>query len=71
MATKVRILPRAMIFGLSADVAPTLRVRRSGSRPKRRDSAGIRATLAQLVEQRFCKAKVPGSNPGGGSSSNL
>ncbi len=25
------------------------------------------ATLAQLVEQRFCKAKVPGSNPGGGS----
>ena len=26
------------------------------------------ATLAQLVEQRFCKAKVPGPNPGGGSS---
>ena len=25
------------------------------------------ATLAQLVEQRFCKAKVPGPNPGGGS----
>ena len=26
------------------------------------------AALAQLVEQRFCKAKVPGSSPGGGSS---
>lgn len=26
-----------------------------------------RATLAQLVEQCFRKAKVPGSNPGGGS----
>lgn len=26
------------------------------------------ATLAQLVEQRFRKAKVPGSIPGGGSS---
>ena len=25
------------------------------------------ATLAQLVEQCFRKAKVPGSNPGGGS----
>ncbi len=27
-----------------------------------------RATLAQLVEQHFCKVKVPGPNPGGGSS---
>ena len=26
-----------------------------------------RATLAQLVEQCFRKAKVPGTNPGGGS----
>lgn len=25
------------------------------------------ATLAQLVEQHFCKVKVPGPNPGGGS----
>ena len=28
------------------------------------------AALAQLVEQRFCKAKVPGSSPGGGSEMN-
>src|SRR3989344_2980993 len=27
----------------------------------------VNATLAQLVEQRFCKAKVPSSNLGGGS----
>ena len=27
-----------------------------------------RATLAQLVEQHFCKVKVPGSIPGGGST---
>ena len=27
----------------------------------------IIATLAQLVEQRFCKAKVPSSSLGGGS----
>ena len=25
------------------------------------------ATLAQLVEQHFCKVTVPGSSPGGGS----
>ena len=37
--------------------------RRSGS-----DSPWVhKATLAQLVEQCFRKAKVPGSNPGGGS----
>jgi hypothetical protein len=29
------------------------------------------ATLAQLVEQCFRKAKVPGSNPGGGSRSDI
>ena len=29
------------------------------------------ATLAQLVEQCFRKAKVPGSNPGGGSGSGI
>ncbi len=28
---------------------------------------GCVATLAQLVEQRFCKAQVVGSNPTGGS----
>ena len=27
----------------------------------------LNAALAQLVEQRFCKAKVLGSNPRGGS----
>ncbi len=32
---------------------------------------GTNATLAQLVEQRFCKAKVPGPNPGGGSITHL
>ncbi len=34
----------------------------------RRDQVILRATLAQLVEQRFCKAKVPSSSLGGGSS---
>jgi hypothetical protein len=29
--------------------------------------AAYPATLAQLVEQRFCKAKVPSSSLGGGS----
>jgi hypothetical protein len=29
------------------------------------------ATLAQLVEQCFRKAKVPGPNPGGGSKSGI
>ena len=29
------------------------------------------AALAQLVEQHFCKVKVPGSSPGGGSSQEL
>ncbi len=31
-------------------------------------SARFRAALAQLVEQHFCKVKVRGSNPRGGST---
>ena len=36
-----------------------------------RFSVGPQATLAQLVEQCFRKAKVPGSNPGGGSNKKI
>ncbi len=36
-------------------------------RQRSRYSVFRNAALAQLVEQLFCKEKVPGSSPGGGS----